>query len=211
MFQKAKAFFAPFSATGPVEFIVVGLGNPGPKYQDTRHNAGFIALEAIAAAENVTLTKLRFQSSCGECVIDGHRVLLLRPSTFMNRSGEAVRDAMAFYKIPPERCIVLYDDITLPPGRLRIRKKGSDGGHNGMKSIIYLTGSDAFPRVRLGIGERPHPDYQLADWVLGRFTPGERKEIDTAAGDALSAVTLILGGQMDAAMNRYNGGSPNSK
>ena len=204
MFSKMKDFFKEYQPTGTIEYIIAGLGNPGDKYTATRHNAGFMALEGIAAETGATLDRLKFRSSCADCMLGGKRVLLLRPSTFMNLSGEAVRDAMQFYKIPPERTIILYDDITLDIGRLRIRRKGSDGGHNGMKNIIYLTGSDQFPRVRIGVGAKPHPDYDLADWVLSRFTPSEMKALSPALQAAREAAELIVCGHIDEAMNRFN-------
>ena len=155
---------------GPVDFLIVGLGNPGKKYEGTRHNAGFAALEALAESLHVKVDRVRFKSFCAQAELDGQRVLLMMPQTFMNLSGEAVREAMQFYKLPPERVLVLFDDISLPVGTIRIRRKGSAGGQKGMASIIALCGSDQFPRVKIGIGEKPHPDYDLADWVLSRFT-----------------------------------------
>ena len=151
---------------GPVEYLVVGLGNPGKKYENTRHNAGFAALDVLAERHGVRMKQLKFKALCGDASLGGRRVLLLKPLTFMNLSGQSVTEAMRFYKIPPERVIILLDDISLAPGRLRIRRKGSDGGQNGMKNIIYLSGSDQFPRIKLGVGKKPHPDYNLADWVL---------------------------------------------
>jgi len=207
MIRKLKDIFGgsgKTAATGAVRWIVAGLGNPGQKYEDTRHNAGFLALDHMCKSWGVPVKRLKFQSLCGDGFVAGQRVLFLRPSTFMNRSGEAVRDAMGFYKIPPERVVVLFDDISLPTGGLRVRRKGSDGGHNGIKSILYLTGSDAFPRVKIGVGKKPHPDMELAAWVLSRFTKDERAQVDSILDDVQSAVELIVGGDIDAAMNRYN-------
>ena len=207
MIRKLKDIFGgsgKTAATGAVRWIVAGLGNPGQKYEDTRHNAGFLALDHMCKSWGVPVKRLKFQSLCGDGFVAGQRVLFLRPSTFMNRSGEAVRDAMGFYKIPPERVVVLFDDISLPTGGLRVRRKGSDGGHNGIKSILYLTGSDAFPRVKIGVGKKPHPDMELAAWVLSRFTKDERAQVDSILNDVQSAVELIVGGDIDAAMNRYN-------
>lgn len=189
----------------PIEFILAGLGNPGPKYENTRHNAGFMAIDHIAHATNTPLKKIRFQGITGECILGGHRVLLLKPGTFMNLSGQSVTEAMRFYKLPPERTVILFDDISLPPGKLRIRRKGSDGGHNGMKNIIYLSGSDQFPRIKLGVGAKPHPDYDLADWVLSKFTPGEEKSLAQALENGQKAAELILAGETDQAMSLYNG------
>lgn len=190
--------------SGPVDFLIVGLGNPGQKYVGTRHNAGFMALEALAAELNVRVDRAQFRSLTGQGKIGDKRVLLMMPQTFMNNSGEAVRDAMQFYKLSPEQVIVLYDDISLPVGGLRIRRKGSNGGQKGMGSIIYLTGSDNFPRVRLGVGEKPHPDYDLADWVLSRFTTAEQPLIRDAAARAVQAVCRIVQRDIDGAMNAFS-------
>lgn len=189
---------------GPVEFILVGLGNPGKQYENTRHNAGFMAVDKIAEKHHTEIKRIKFKGSVGECSLAGKKVLLLKPSTFMNLSGQSVKEAMDFYKLPPERVVILYDDINLEPGKLRIRRKGSDGGHNGIKNIIYLSGSDQFPRIRLGVGKKPHPDYNLADWVLSRFTAQEQKDLDLALENAAAAAELIVGGNIDRAMNLYN-------
>lgn len=204
MFSKIKDFFSEYQPTGPIEYMVAGLGNPGPKYEGTRHNAGFMALDLLAGKAGARVDKLKFRASLGDCMISGRRTLLLKPSTFMNNSGEAVRDAMQFYKLPPERVLILLDDISLPVGRIRIRRKGSDGGQNGMKNIIYLSGSDQFPRIKIGIGGKPHPDYDLADWVLSRFTGAESVPLSEALSHAAEAVPLIISGQIDEAMNRFN-------
>ncbi len=191
--------------TGPIEYIIVGLGNPGPEYTLTRHNAGFMALDAIAEKFNTTIKRIKFKALTGEAVITGHRCLLLKPSTFMNNSGQSVVEAMQFYKVPIEKVVVIYDDISLEPSRIRIRKKGSDGGHNGIKSIIYLTGADTFPRIKLGVGKKPHPEYNLADWVLSNFNKDEQKQMKTAYDSCPDIVSLIVSGETDTAMNRYNG------
>lgn len=198
-FRKSSA-----AAPGPVDFIIVGLGNPGKQYEGTRRNAGFAALEALADKLDVRVDRVRFKSYCGEARIGGTKVLLLMPQTFMNLSGEAVRDAMQFYKIPPERCLILFDDISLPVGTIRVRRKGSDGGQRGMRSIITLTGSDQFPRVKIGIGGKPHPDYDLAAWVLSHFSKEEAPLLLEAAQNAAEAACLIVRGQTDEAMNRYS-------
>lgn len=197
-------FFRKSVSTGPVDFLIAGLGNPGKQYEGTRHNAGFMALEALAEELQVKVDRVKFKSFCGEAVIGGKKVLLLMPQTFMNLSGEAVRDAMQFYKLLPEKCLILFDDISLPVGNIRVRRKGSDGGQNGMKNIIYLTGSDRFPRIKLGIGAKPHPDYNLADWVLSKFTKEEAPKILDAARNAAKAACLIAEGNIDQAMNRYS-------
>lgn len=147
----------------------MGLGNPGKQYELTRHNAGFLFADLLADKNGVKINKIQFKAVTASLTLGGVKCLLMKPQTFMNNSGEAVRQAASFYKIPPERILVVFDDISLPCGRLRIRRKGSDGGHNGIKSIIYHLNSDAFPRVKLGVGEKPHPDYDLADWVLSQF------------------------------------------
>lgn len=201
-----KDFFARRrEPPGPVEYLIVGLGNPGAKYDGTRHNAGFMALDYIAEKAGVRVDRLKFKGLCAPAVVGGKRVLLLKPGTYMNLSGQSVVEAMSFYKLPPERVIVLYDDISFPPGKLRIRLRGSDGGQNGMKNIIYLSGSDAFPRVRLGTGDRPDPRWDLADWVLSRFTEQERKLFSEAVEHANEAVTLMVQGNAAEAMNKYNG------
>lgn len=189
--------------SGGIEYIIAGLGNPGEKYENTRHNAGFIALDTIADKNNISVDRLKFKSLCGIGTVGGKRVLLMKPSTFMNLSGQAVTEAMNFYKIPPERVIVIFDDISLETGRLRIRRKGSDGGHNGIKNIIYLSGSDMFPRIKLGVGKKPN-GWDLADWVLSRFKDDELKELKTAAENAAEAVEYMVQEQTDKAMNLFN-------
>ena len=198
-------FFKKQRSAGPVDFIVAGLGNPGKQYEGTRHNAGFMALEALAERLGVPVTRVRFKSYCGEAVIGEKRALLLMPQTFMNLSGEAVCEAMRFYKLPPERVLVMMDDISLPVGVIRLRRKGSDGGQKGMRSIITLSGSDQFPRITLGVGAKPHPDYDLAAWVLSRFTKEEAPGMVQAAHHAAEAAELIVQGRMEEAMNRYSG------
>lgn len=184
--------------------MIVGLGNPGAKYENTRHNIGFMAMERICRKYSVKCDKLKFKSLCTDVMINGKRTLLLMPSTFMNLSGEAVTEAMQFYKIPSENVLVLYDDISLDIGKMRIRRKGSHGGHNGMKNIIYLSGKDDFPRIKLGVGQKPHPDYDLADWVLSRFTAQDLKELDTVLENAVKAAELIVAGNTEQAMNKFN-------
>ena len=187
-----------------VEYIVVGLGNPGKEYAHTRHNAGFIAVDKLAEKYNCSITKMKYKALITDCIIAGKRVLLMKPQTFMNLSGEAVTQAMNFYKIPPENVIVMFDDISLAVGKMRIRRKGSDGGQKGMRSIIELSGSQNFPRVKIGIGEKPNPKWQLADWVLSRFTSEELKTLDEVTDKACGAVECILSGDIDKAMSQYN-------
>lgn len=192
------------SATGSPEFMVVGLGNPGKDYEITRHNAGFLTLDHIAVEEDVEIKKLKYKALIGDTVIAGHRCLLVKPQTFMNNSGEAVREISQFYKIPPEKIIVIFDDISLPCGKLRIRRKGTDGGHNGIKSIIYHLNSDNFPRIKVGVGAKPHPDYNLADWVLSTFKKDEMEELKKAITKATEVLPYILDGEIDKAMNKAN-------
>lgn len=188
----------------PIEYLIVGLGNPGKEYEFTRHNAGFLALDQLAEKSGAAVKKIKFKSLTGEAVVGSRRCLLMKPSTYMNNSGEAVVEAMNFYKIPIENVLVLYDDISLEPGKLRIRRKGSDGGHNGIKSIIYLTGKDTFPRIKLGVGKKPDPRYDLAKWVLSAFSKEEFEAMEQAFSNAGKAAALIVDGKIDQAMNLYN-------
>ena len=192
------------SPSSGFDYLIAGLGNPGEQYAFTRHNAGFLALDEIAARAGIRVKSLKFKSLYGTGQIAGKKVVLLKPQTFMNASGEALRDAAQFYKIPMEKVIVLYDDISLDVGRLRIRRKGSDGGHNGIKSILYLTGSDQFPRIKLGVGKKPHPEMDLADWVLSRFTKEEGKLLEEAINKAAQALELMIQDNTEEAMNRFN-------
>lgn len=189
--------------SGPVEWLIVGLGNPGGQYEGTRHNAGFRTIDGIAEKAGVKIDRLKFKGTTAPAEWGGKKVLLLKPATFMNLSGQSVTEAMRFYKIPPERTLILFDDISLPCGRVRIRRKGSDGGHNGIKNILYLSGSDQFPRIKIGVGQKPQ-GWDLADWVLSRFTDEESKAIDEAAAHAADAAALIVQGKTDEAMNLYN-------
>ncbi len=204
LFGKAGGNAVASQAAGPVEYIVAGLGNPGSKYEGTRHNAGFMALDAVAEKANIPVDRLKFKGLTGRATVGGKSVLLLKPSTFMNLSGESLREAMAFYHVPPEKTILLFDDISLLPGKIRIRSKGSAGGHNGVKNIIYLSGKDTFPRVKLGVGHKP-PEWDLADWVLGRFSEEDQNRMEEAVQNAVSAVELMVNGKIQEAMNLYNG------
>ena len=186
------------------EFLVVGLGNPEPKYDTTRHNAGFMAIDRIAQKTGCKVDQLKFKSLYGMCEIEGKKVMLMKPSTYMNNSGEAVQEASQFYKIGPEHIIVIFDDISLDVGKMRIRRKGSDGGHNGIKSIIYLTGSDQYPRIKIGVGKKPHPDYDLAAWVLGHFSDEDMKNLSPVLDNSFEAVKEIVKGNIDRAMNLFN-------
>lgn len=204
IFEKLKELSASKEPAGQPEFIIVGLGNPGTKYMDTRHNAGFMAIDTLAEKYNADIKKIKFKSLCGNIVISGRNCLVMKPSTYMNNSGEAVVEAMNFYKIPIQNVIVVYDDISLAPSKLRIRRKGSDGGHNGIKSIIYLSGSDEFPRIKLGVGKKPHPDYNLADWVLSSFKADEIPLMKQSCQNACNCIELMVDGKTDKAMNQYN-------
>lgn len=188
----------------PITHLVVGLGNPGREYADTRHNVGFLALDKVAAAAGATVSRLRFRALCGEGVIGGKRVLFMKPETYMNASGEAVAEAASFYKISPENIIVFCDDISFAPGRVRIRRKGSAGGHNGLKSIIQCLSSDAFVRFKLGVGERRDPRIDLADFVLGKFPAEDRAAVDALIATLPDALTLWLSGKEDEALNRFS-------
>lgn len=190
--------------TGPIEFLVVGLGNPGINYEFTRHNAGFLTLDHIASELDVEITTLKNNALIADVAIGGHRCLLVKPQTFMNNSGTAVRDIAKFYKIPPEKIIVIFDDISLPCGKLRIRRKGTDGGHNGIKSIIYHLNSDQFPRIKIGVGAKPNPDYDLADWVLSKFGKDDMEQLKSAITKATEVLPDILDGNIDKAMNKAN-------
>ncbi len=188
-----------------ISWLIAGLGNPEPKYEITRHNAGFLAIDRIADNANVSIKKMKFHALIGEAELGGERCLLLKPLTYMNKSGEAIAEAMRYYQIPPERVLILFDDISLDPGKLRIRQKGSAGGHNGIKSIIEMTKSSDFPRIKIGVGKKPHPDYDLADWVLSKFKKDELPLMDEAFTNAADAAVMIVSGSIDRAMNRYNG------
>lgn len=190
---------------GPVSWLVVGLGNPGPKYEWTRHNMGFLVVDELAERENLPVQRLKYKALTNTASIGGQSVLLMKPTTYMNLSGESVGQAAQFYKIPPERVLVISDDVALPQGKLRIRRAGSAGGHNGLKNIIAHLGTDQFPRVKLGVGDKPHPDSDMADWVLGKPRGEDRKAMEAAIQRAADAVTLLLEQGVDAAMARFNG------
>ena len=186
-------------------YIIVGLGNPGKKYENTRHNIGFIAIDYMAALFDIKVNKIKHKALLGEGKIECERVMLVKPQTFMNLSGESVREIADYYKVPAENVIVIFDDVSLEPGSVRIRKKGSDGGHNGIKSIIYQLTSDSFPRIKLGVGAKP-PGYDLADWVLARFSDDDIKIMSKSVETAAKAVAEIITKGADSAMNKYNSG-----
>ena len=190
--------------TGGVEYLIVGLGNPDKKYENTRHNCGWMAVDHLADKLCCKVNKIKFKSFVGECRINNKRALLMKPTTYMNNSGQAVVEAMNFYKLPPENVIVIFDDISLDVGKMRIRQKGSDGGQKGMRSIIYLSGKDTFPHIKIGIGAKPNPDWDLADWVLSRFSKDEGKLLEEMFDHAADAIALMVDGKIDRAMNLYN-------
>ena len=197
-------FFGRNRETG-AEWLVVGLGNPGEKYENTRHNVGFLTVDELAGRLDIPVQKLKYRALTNTARLGGAPVLLMKPVTFMNLSGEAVGQAAAFYKIPPERVLVISDDVSLPAGKLRIRRQGSAGGHNGLKNIIAQLGSQEFGRIRIGVGEKPSPDADLAAWVLGRFSPDDRKALEGRFDDIEQAARMVMDGEIEKAMSRFNG------
>lgn len=193
-----------FSNGGPVSWIVVFLGNPGPKFAGTRHNVGFMTADKCEAATGARIQKAKDKALTARVEVAGAGVLLMKPQTFMNLSGDAVGPAARFYKVPPEHVIVVSDDVSLPVGKLRVRSKGSAGGHNGLKSIISALGTEAFPRVKVGVGAPPHPDYEMVDWVLGSFKNQDAETIDAAVARAWEAVVCYIEKGPEAAMNQFN-------
>ncbi|MBR3894042.1 MAG: aminoacyl-tRNA hydrolase [Clostridia bacterium] len=192
----------------PISHLIVGLGNPGEKYKMTRHNAGFLTLDYLAEAYGVRVDRAKFHALCGEAVIGSHRVLLMKPQTLMNNSGIAVQEAAAFYKIEPENILVISDDIAQAPGKMRVRRKGSAGGQKGLNDIIVCMGTDAIPRLRMGVGAKPHPDYDLASWVLSEFSAEEKKDLFDCFADAKCGIEKILDGDFDTAMQICNSHTP---
>lgn len=193
-----------FFSKGGAEWIVAFLGNPGLKYNGTRHNAGFMAADAMEKKLGVSINKMRFKALTQTADIGGKKVLLMKPQTYMNLSGDAIAQAANFYKVPPERVIVVSDETALPIGRLRIRRGGSAGGHNGLKSVIARLGTDQFPRIRLGVGDKPHPDYDMADWVLSAFKGQDAADMELVAKKAANAVECYITEGADRAMNKFN-------
>lgn len=186
-------------------FLIVGLGNPGKQYEHTRHNVGFDVMDAIADKYNISISEKKHKALCGKGVVAGQKVVLAKPQTFMNLSGESVAELLHYYKLDPEdEMLVIFDDISLAPGGIRIRKKGSAGGHNGIKNIIALTGTQNFMRVKVGVGEKPK-GWDLADHVLGHFEKADRVKVEEAIADAVAATEMILQGEVDQAMNDFNG------
>ena len=203
IFDLFKKIEKPVDTT-PVSFIIAGLGNPGTQYDKTRHNVGFIAIDYIADKLGVRIDRAKFHALTAEAKIGEVRVLLMKPQTYMNNSGVAIGEAAAFYKIPPERVLVLHDEISFDPGIIRIRRKGSAGGHNGLKSVIAHLASEEFPRVKIGVGKKPNPEYDLADWVLGKLPKEHSDIIDNKREDILGAARLIADGKIDDAMQKYS-------
>ena len=187
-----------------MKYLIVGLGNIGAEYADTRHNIGFDVLDALAEASNTSFTTDRY-GAVATLRSKGHTLVLLKPSTYMNLSGDSIAPTAGFFKIPADHVIVLCDDITQNPGKLRIRPSGSAGGHNGLKSIIARLGGENFPRIRIGVGAKPHPDYDLAAWVLGKFPPEDAKAIADRSPDLEAAAKLIMDGKLGLAQSKYNG------
>ena len=191
-------------STEPISFIIAGLGNPGKEYEKTRHNAGFLAIDYIAAKLGVNINRAKYHALVGEGEIAGKRVLLMKPETYMNNSGVAIAEAASFYKIPPENIIVLHDEISFDPGLMRIRRKGSAGGHNGLKSIIAHIGSEDFPRIKIGVGQKPTPEYDLAAWVLGKMPADDAAKMAERFADIYSSVEYVVAGKIDEAMNNFS-------
>lgn len=188
-----------------MDWIVVGLGNPGKNYEYTRHNVGWLAIDAFANKMGAKINRIKFRALCGECTVDGKKILLMKPQTYMNASGEAIAEACNYYDVAPDRVLVICDDVTLPFNRIRIRQKGSAGGHNGLKSIINCLGSDAFPRLRIGVSDRGDPTTDLADWVLGSFSGTEKKKLAERFSDTNEIIPLMIAERTEDAMSRYNG------
>lgn len=188
-----------------VDYILVGLGNPGKEYEKTRHNIGFMALDFVAEKLGIEINSQKFKSLYALGTFEGKKVILLKPQTFMNLSGQAVLPFMSFYKVPLQNVILIYDDISLPVGKMRIRKQGSHGGHNGVKNIITLSGSQNFPRIKIGVGNKPNENWDLADWVLSKFSSEELNLINDTMPKVYDALSLIVKENIDEAMNKFNG------
>lgn len=193
-----------FAKKPAVSWIIVFLGNPGAKYTNTRHNAGFMTADAVTKKYGVKIDRLKYKALTAQCEIGGEKVFLMKPQTYMNLSGDAVKPAMAFYKVPTDHVLVISDDISLPTGKLRIRRSGSAGGHNGLKDIIAKCGGDGFPRIKIGVGTPPHPDYDVADWVLGVFRNQDAVAMAEAAEKAAEAIESVIKDGVDKAMGKYN-------
>ena len=193
-----------FAKKLPVSWLVAGLGNPGGKYENTRHNVGFLVADQLGERADLPIQRLRFKALTNTAVLGGQGALLMKPVTYMNLSGEAVGEAARFYKLDPAHVLIISDDVDLPLGKLRLRTGGSAGGHNGLKSIIQHLGTDQFPRLKVGVGGKPHPDYDMADWVLGKLQGEDKKVLDEAVKRAADAVECFLREGPQRAMNRFN-------
>lgn len=197
-------FFQPQRKTGGVDWLLIGLGNPGDTYEYTRHNAGFLVIDELAERAGVPVLRLKHRAQVSTAAIGGRKTLLMKPITYMNRSGESASDAAAFLKVPPDHILVICDDVALPLGKLRIRREGSDGGHKGLRSISQLLHTEGFPRLRIGVGGKPHPDYDMADWVLSKLSGEDRAVIDAAVRRAADAVECIMTENLEKAMAKFN-------
>lgn len=193
-----------FSKQPTFDWLVVGLGNPGLQYENTRHNVGFMAVDLLMKDAESNFTKNKYEAIFGECTVGKNRVLVVKPQTYMNNSGRAVQQISAFYKIPADRIIIVFDDISLDVGKIRMRRNGSHGGHNGMRDIIELMGNNNIARVKVGVGQKPHPDYNLADWVLSKFPESDKENLDAALKKTVKALKEIMSKGIDSAMNKYN-------
>lgn len=193
-----------FKSKSKYDFLIAGLGNMGLCYEGTRHNAGFAAIDRLAKSENCEFNRHKFDSVCAECEIAGKKCILIKPQTYMNNSGTAVSAVCNFYKIPYENVIIMFDDISLDVGKIRIRRKGSAGGHNGIKDIIALAGTEDIMRIKIGVGQKPHPDYDLKDWVLSKIPKDKSEDFEKATENAAKAVKMIIEKGIDTAMNTYS-------
>ena len=193
-----------FKSSGGASWVLVCLGNPGDQYENTRHNVGFMVADELAERARLPIQKLKFKALTNTLTIGGEKVLVMKPVTYMNLSGEAAGEAARFFKIPPERVLVISDDVSLPLGKLRIRANGSAGGHNGLKNIIQHLGTDAFPRIKVGVGAPAHPEHEMVDWVIGNFTPAEKKVVSEAVGRAADAVECLIEKGVSEAQNKFN-------
>lgn len=196
--------FGKFGGSGGVSWLLVCLGNPGREYAETRHNVGFLTADRLAEKTGAKIDRLKFRALTGTVELGGEKVLVMKPQTYMNLSGESVGEAARFYKLPPEKVLVISDDVALPVGKMRIRANGSAGGHNGLKSIIQHLGTDAFPRIRVGVGAPAHPEHEMVDWVIGKFSPAERKELDGMLDKAAEAAECLIREGVQKAQNRFN-------
>ncbi len=195
---------ALFKSSGGISWLIVCLGNPGKQYENTRHNIGFMTADELERRDGTKVNKLKYRALTAEMKLGGERVLVMKPQTYMNLSGEAVKLAGGFYKIPPERVLVISDDVSLPLGKLRIRANGSAGGHNGLKNIIQHLGTDAFPRIKIGVGAPNHPEHEMVDWVIGNFTPAEKKVVSEAVARAADAAACLIEKGVNEAQNKFN-------